>query len=762
MGKIFFYFICSFFCCFFFVAKSQSIKPTLFLKGYAFSTKEQKILKNFKNYKEKRQYPKALKLLVEKKESFSNELLYHRFYAEILFLQEKERDLLNYLSNLIQITYERDKKKVPHYLALRGIFLYRLDYKNSAFHDLQKAYNSKYANLEFLLYFYSLLEERGADKILIYTVVKKALEKDKKNDKLWFVKAKLDYQMNQPKKAYESVYQALFLSENPFYFELVLALDQIYKPHIYPSNLAAVIEKYPQTFIFQLKYYKIAKKGNYLSEFIKFLKQRIQKLRPSNSKNLSDFYYLLAQAQVDLKHREEAVLNYQKSLALFYNPSTKIQLAQLLWTLNKKEESALLLVEMAAKNYSTLFIYRTLAKYYSSLGLYLTAERYILQGLEHNPSDGILLYEYALLTEKIGRYEEAIKAVKELLRIKRNSSFLNHLGRLLTVAGEYSQADKYLKESLKIKKTTTTHYYLALNYYYQQNFLEAFKHLEILIKLKSSVYEVYMLAAAAKFQQKDFEKALVYIDKSTAFSKKPSFLAKTIEIESLLHLGKLDLAAETIKTYSKEDTSNSYYKRQMVFLLFLKGDREVENAIEKYLAGFQPNIRMIEILYYLKKGRNYLWNFSEEKDAIFYEKKIFSQFLLSSNTEAKKNTSYETKYSWALEQEEETDLFKRTPNNIFWNEYISGLDFFKNQNYEKSILLFNSALKKEKAIWGYFLLGLSFEGQKKYPKAADSYKKFLSAYPNNKWGLEKLAIVYDLNEQPDLSEKIYRKILAQH
>ena len=94
------------------------------------------------------------------------------------------------------------------------------------------------------------------------------MEKDKKNDKLWFVKAKLDYQMNQPKKAYESVYQALFLSENPFYFELVLALDQIYKPHIYPSNLAAVIEKYPQTFIFQLKYYKIAKKGNYLSEFI--------------------------------------------------------------------------------------------------------------------------------------------------------------------------------------------------------------------------------------------------------------------------------------------------------------------------------------------------------------------------------------------------------------------------------------------------------------------------------------------------------------
>ena len=762
--KFYFILFVFFFCVFpFNEAKSQPIEPTLPYKGYATSVTEQGILKTFDTYKEKKNYTEALKLLATQKKKFSNELLYHRHYAEILLLQGKERDLLNHLTSLIESnSKKKNQQSISQYTALRGIFLYKLNYKNSAFQDLQKAYNSKYANLEFLLYFYSMLEERIADKILIYTVIKKTLEKDEKNDLLWFAKAKLDYQMHQPEKAYESIQKAIFLSESPLYFELALALDQIYKPHIYPSNLASIIEKYPQIFIFQLKYYNLAKKNNYLPEFIKFLKQRIQRLPASDSKNLSDFYYLLAQAQVDLKKKEEAVLHYKKSLALFYNPSTKIQLAELLWTLNRKKESALLLVEMAAKNYSTLFIYRTLAKYYSSLGLYLTAERYILQGLEHNPSDGILLYEYALLTEKIGRYEEAIKAVKELLRIKRNSSFLNHLGRLLTVAGEYSQADKYLKESLKIKKTTTTHYYLALNYYYQQNFLEAFKHLEILIKLKSSVYEVYMLAAAAKFQQKDFEKALVYIDKSTAFSKKPSFLAKTIEIESLLHLGKLDLAAETIKTYSKEDTSNSYYKRQMVFLLFLKGDREVENAIEKYLAGFQPNIRMIEILYYLKKGRNYLWNFSEEKDAIFYEKKIFSQFLLSSNTEAKKNTSYETKYSWALEQEEETDLFKRTPNNIFWNEYISGLDFFKNQNYEKSILLFNSALKKEKAIWGYFLLGLSFEGQKKYPKAADSYKKFLSAYPNNKWGLEKLAIVYDLNEQPDLSEKIYRKILAQH
>ena len=540
-----------------------------------------------------------------------------------------------------------------------------------------------------------------------------------------------------------------------------MALDQIYKPHIYPSNLASIIEKYPQIFIFQLKYYNLAKKNNYLPEFIKFLKQRIQRLPASDSKNLSDFYYLLAQAQVDLKKKEEAVLHYQKSLTLFYNPSTKIQLAELLWTLNRKKESASLLVEMAAKNYSTLFIYSTLAKYYSSLGLYLTAERYILQGLEINPSDSNLLYEYALITENIGRYEEAIKAVKKLLTIKKDSNFLNHLGRLLTITGEYSQSDKYLKESLKIKNTTAAHYYLALNYYYKQNFSEALKHLEILIKLKSSAQDVYMLAAAAKFQQKDFEKALVYIDQFNAFSKKPNFLAKTMEIESLLHLGKLDLAAEIINTYAKEDPSNIYYKKQKIFLLFLQGDRKVQKEIETYLSNFQPNIRMIEILYYLKEDKNYLWKFSEKKDAIFYEKNLFDQFLLLSKTEAKKNTSYETKYSWAIEQDATTDLFKKAPNDTFWNNYILGVAAFRNNNDEKTISLLNAAFEKEKAIWIYALLGLSFERKKEYMKAVDSYLQFLSVYPKNRWALEKSAIVYDLNGQPNFSEKIYLKILRK-
>ena len=68
--------------------------------------------------------------------------------------------------------------------------------------------------------------------------------------------------MHQPEKAYESIQKAIFLSESPLYFELALALDQIYKPHIYPSNLASIIEKYPQIFIFQLKYYNLAKKNN--------------------------------------------------------------------------------------------------------------------------------------------------------------------------------------------------------------------------------------------------------------------------------------------------------------------------------------------------------------------------------------------------------------------------------------------------------------------------------------------------------------------
>ncbi len=762
------------------IVKSQSIKPTLFFKGYDYSAKEKEILETFDSYK--KDYSKALRFLLTEKKHFSNELLFHRFHAEILFLQGKERELLNYLTALIEnAELSKDnqanpQKRISQYVALRGIFLYRLNYKNSASQDLYKAYNFKYTNLEFLLYFHSLLKERRADKNFIYTVITKALEKDIKNDKLWFEKAKLESQEKKPEEAYTSLREALSLREDPFYFELALTLDKIYNPYIYTSNVINIIEKYPRIFIFQVRYYQLAKKNNYLIEFTKFLKQRIQKLPPTNSENLANFYYLLAQAQGDLKQKEAAIENYQKGLAVFSNPLAEVRLARLLWELGRKKESVLYLVEAASKNYSDLFIYRSLAQHYSNSGLYLTAEQYILQGLEINPQDASLLFEYALISEKIGHYDEAIKAVKELLKIKRDTRFLNHLGRLLTLTEDYSQADQYLRESLKIKENTTARYYLALNDYYQQNFSKSLQHLKMIIGSKNAFSEIYTLAAAANFNQKKFEKALDYIDELQKYSEKTniqnfSILAKKIKIESLLHLGKWDLAAETIELYNKGDSFNFYYKRQMIFLLFLKGDRKVEDAIEEYLDNFQPDIRMIEILYYLKKGKNYLWNFLDEEDAVLYEKKIFNQFLADIdrlddstlfNNDTLSNNGTFSKYAWAIEQEATTDLLQKAPSDTFWRNYISGLEAFRNRDYEKSFLLLNSALEKEKAPWGYFLLGMLFERQKNYSNSADSYKKFLSAYPNNGTVLERLAVVYDLDEQSDLSEKIYHRILQRN
>ena len=754
------------------IAKSQPIEPTLPFKGYANSTKEKEILEILHSYK--KDNSKALKFLVSQKKYFSNELIFHRNYAEILFLQEKERVLLNYLTALIDSVSkdnQTDRVRIIQYMALRGIFLYRLNYKNSAFQDLSKAYQFKYTNLEFLLYLHRLLEERKANKNLIYRVIKEALKKDKRNHRLWFEKARVESLENRPQEAYDSIQTALLLREEPLYFELELALDKIYKPHLYSSNLTAVIEKYPQIFIFQVLYYQVAKKGNYLVEFTKFLKQRIQSFSSSSNKNLAQFYSLLAQAQFGLKQKDEAVQSYQKSLTLFPSLSTKVYLARLLWELDRKKESVSYLIEAASKNYADFFIYRTLAQYYSSLGLYLTAEQYILQGLEFYPQDTFLLLEYALLSEKTGQHEEAIKAVKELLKIQRDTGFLNHLGRLLTLIGDYSQADQYLRESLKIKESSIPRYYLALNAYYQENFSEALQHLEKIKEGKNSFYEFYTLAASINFHQKKFEKALFYIDKYISVNEKSNrqkidSIVKTIKIESLLYLGKWDLAAENIAIYGEEDPFNFYYKQQMIILLFLRGDRKVEEKIEEYLNNFQPNIRMIEILYYLKKGKNYLWKFSDEKDVALYEKKIFDQFLSIldrlDNTNFSNNEKNFLKYSWAIEQETTIDLFKKAPSNTFWSEYILGVDSFRNQDYEKSSLLLNSALEKEKAPWGYFLLGKLFEIQKNYSAASDAYKTFLSAYPNNGEGLERLAIAYDLNKQPSLSEKIYHKILKRN
>ena len=134
------------------IAKSQPIEPTLPFKGYAHSTKEKEILEILHNYK--KDNSKALKFLVSQKKYFSNELIFHRNYAEILFLQEKERVLLNYLTALIDSVpkdNQTDRVRIIQYMALRGIFLYRLNYKNSAFQDFYKAYQFKYTNFFFTL-----------------------------------------------------------------------------------------------------------------------------------------------------------------------------------------------------------------------------------------------------------------------------------------------------------------------------------------------------------------------------------------------------------------------------------------------------------------------------------------------------------------------------------------------------------------------------------------------------------------------------------
>ena len=65
--KFYFILFVFFFCVFpFNEAKSQNIEPTFPYKGYATSVTEQKILKTFVTYKEKKNYTEALKWLKKK------------------------------------------------------------------------------------------------------------------------------------------------------------------------------------------------------------------------------------------------------------------------------------------------------------------------------------------------------------------------------------------------------------------------------------------------------------------------------------------------------------------------------------------------------------------------------------------------------------------------------------------------------------------------------------------------------------------------
>ena len=734
-------------------------KPFL---GYQLSAPEKKLATKIVDLKKEQNYNQVIDFLIKQKSKFTNQVFYNYSYAELLFLLEKKQEMLNYLTDLIE--KEKSESTKYQYLALRGVFLLKSNYRLSAFEDLSQAYNKKVNDLNFLLHFYSFLTYNPAYIKIQYSVVVKALRQDNRNDLLWFEKAKIEDRLNDKKLAKESIENAIKINPQKKYYSLLAKIDdKKANPQNSEQRLLQLIKKYPKELSYYKEYFNLQQSRSKQKELQNFLENKLAELKDISNEFKANIYFLLAQNNIALNEKEKAIAYYIKGIELTNNKDPiKLILAHLLW--NQNESKAVnYLKELFESSYRAVFVYRALSNYYNEKDQSLSAQDVILKGLSLYPKDPIILEEYSLLLEKTRQYQKAIRATKELLTIKSDEvKYLTNLGKLYTLVGNYKKGEEDLQKSLTLQESNVTRYHLANNYYLQDNNKLAIQNLALIIKQGEAEYWVYRLKAIIEYELDNYTQALADITEAIDLVKDPSVYMKQLQVENLLRLHKLDEAEQTLIKY-KKDTDYFVLERQRIVLLFLKKDPTALAAIENYLNKNSSTLLLLEILHSLKKTSKKIWQFSKLEEKIYQN--ILSYKLVDAKKMLEKNSSQNgifLKYLLADIEDKDGDFLKKIKAQTGWQSYYLGSYFLEQEKYLQSTKIFESALnQKQKSIWIYPKLAQAYEKLQNYSKSIAALQIFLKEYPNNSWALLRLALVYDLDNQAVSAEKIYLKILEQ-
>ena len=729
-------------------------------------TKTEKIIEqNLHDYFQKHQYQEALNYLVAQQNKINNLLFYHRQYLEILFLQEKKQKLLNLATKWIT-----KYKNNPNYLFLRAVFLYRLQHRLSAYDDFVAAYknnNQTSKIVEFLYYYYITIQYSNLPSTS-YELIEQILQIKPDNSYFWVEKTKLQIGAKNFQAAYNSIQTAISLAPNKEYYNYLLELEKIIDPHKYQNTLIYLLKQYPQDINYYKQYFAlqktIATQQIFELDLIKFLADK------KDASYLADFYLLLANIQQKLG-KKEAIANYKKAISLQASPTTIIILAKILWSAGKKEQAIVYFRELYDKQEQEAWIFYALGTYYKEQNQPYSAEEFILSGLEYHPDNTPLLWLYAQVLQAQGRYQEAIIATKEILKREKNHHFfLSNIGYWYSLLNNYKLAEKFLKQALTIQNNELTRYRIA-NVYYKQNSEDlALSYLKEEFKNKELLPFVYELKAEIYFTKKHYTASLSNLQKSINFfqkqGKEPTNFIKNLEIKNLLLLENFDLARAKIQSYAKQ---TKFMQKQQILLKFNNQKTtkdELVNEITNYLQQNEIDNFLLEIFFYLTKGKDYLWDWNA-KEAKVYQKILLLQLqdaksILTKLPESSNKIFLNYFLAQAQGQGQNNSLLGAHASG-FWQQYYLGYESFRNAEVAKSIIFTkNAILENENFIWGHVLLGRIYQKQKSYKKAIQSYKKFLTRFPLNLSVLRMLAVSYDLQQQPQQAEKIYLKLIDQY
>ena len=534
---------------------------------------EKNIQNTLNTYLKNNQLEEAKEYLLAKKDSFLNLLFYRRQYLEILYLQEKERELLN------TVTDWYEKSDDANYLFLRAMFLYRLHYRISAYEDFSAAYKAKGQNspiTEFLYYYYLNIQSIGALLPLSERLLETILQTQPNASLIWYEKSKTQIKLRKYELAYIAMQQAIIIEPKKEYYNQILEIERAYFPDKYPLRLLDLMEKYPIEIRYFQEYSRLQNTLDKKLSWEQTLKENLAKRNQDNT--LADFYALLAEIQQELG-KEEALQNFRKAFQLKKSIPLMFSLARALWIEGEKDEAANYFLELKEKEEKNFLIFFALGNYYKDKRQIYSAEKFILEGLEYYPDNIALLELYIKNLEIQGRYLDAIEVSKELLqKFPKNPIFLQSIGIWYAMLGEYTQAEAYLKKSLEIENKETTRYHLANIYQQQQNTKKALLMLEKKFQSSELLQHFYALQADIYFSLEDYEKSLEAIQQSVlaldSQNKSPNNFVKNLEIQNLMLLRSFSQVKAQIQNYQTQGEINVFLKKQLLLVKFIQKENK--------------------------------------------------------------------------------------------------------------------------------------------------------------------------------------------
>ncbi|UCF04144.1 MAG: tetratricopeptide repeat protein [bacterium] len=169
-------------------------------------------------------------------------------------------------------------------------------------------------------------------------------------------------------------------------------------------------------------------------------KIQFRKILETDSTSVTAYNYL-GMILFDQKRFEEMIEVYTRSIELDpdnYIPYKNIGISH--YEMGNHAEAIAYLQEAIERRYNSSALYRIIAKVYQDWGDLETAASNLEIGVSYAPDDPNLRFEYALILEELGRYEQAVEHLSHILERYSDPRIMNSIGVIRTKQGKTRDA----------------------------------------------------------------------------------------------------------------------------------------------------------------------------------------------------------------------------------------------------------------------------------------------------------------------------------